>query len=116
MADNWETWVKANGKWLAVGAAALLVLVAVSNGNDAQQAPQQGDGVPSDQGGYPDGSSPYDQGSDDPGGFDIDKWRKEQSVDDGEQRERVDRIREVEHCTDDDGKEYEVPASQGCDD
>jgi len=121
MAENFESWVKANGKWLAIGAAGLLVVMAMSGGNDAQQPPnggQQGGGTPYDQGDQPysDGSSPYDSGQGGDTGVDMDKWREEQAADDERQRQRVDRIREVDRCTDPDtGEVTEVPSDIGCD-
>ena len=118
MAENFESWVKANGKWLAIGAAGLLVVMAMSGGEETPQvSPTDGGTVPVDGGQpYNDGSTPIDQGQGGDTGVDMDKWREEQAADDERQRQRVDRIREVERCTDPDtGEVEEVPADIGCD-
>lgn len=43
------------------------------------------------------------------GGFDKRQWDADQRRDDDMQRDRVDGIREVERCMDDDGRVYEAP-------
>ena len=49
------------------------------------------------------------------GGFDMDRWREDQRRDDGDQRDRIDQIREVERCYDPEtGRTYEVSIHVGC--
>jgi len=49
------------------------------------------------------------------GGFDMDRWREEQREGDIDQRERIDRIYEVERCYDPEtGQTYEVSIHTGC--
>jgi hypothetical protein len=49
------------------------------------------------------------------GGFDMDRWREDQREGDIDQRERIDRIYEVERCYDPEtGQTYEVSIHVGC--
>lgn len=81
---------------LGIGAA-VLVLVAMSN--EQGSAPSGFDGPVADT-----------RGDGNPDGFDKRKWDEDQRRDDEQQRRRIDGIREVEHCPDENGRIVEVPA------
>jgi hypothetical protein len=54
-------------------------------------------------------------GSGGSGGVDMDEWRRKGAIDDGQQRDRIDTIREVERCYDPEtGTTREVSIHVGC--
>lgn len=110
---DWKEWVSQNKVALAIGVAVVLVVSAMTSGEETQRQgqPYQG-GQP--MGDYPDQPMPYSDGGGD-GEFDMDEWRREQRRDDRRQQEEIDVIREVERCYDPEtGEVIEVPISVGC--
>ena len=103
MADNEEqgaalmALIRKHKVALGVGA---VVLVLIAMGDEQRPTPAGPDYVPAI-------DSP---GTGAPDGFDKRKWDEDQRRDDEQQRRRIDGIREVERCADENGRIVEVPA------
>jgi hypothetical protein len=100
---------------LGIGAGVLLVLAAsngsqtgaTGSGSGGRQGPVADGGFDSSGGS---GGVDSSGGTGAPDGFDKRKWDEDQRRGEGEQRNRIDTIREVERCQLADGSVVEVPA------
>lgn len=95
--DQWRLWVRKHKVAVGIGAAAVVLYAMAGGGSHGS----------SDPAGYDPGVSSPSPGDD--SGFDKRRYDEDQRQDDDNQRNRIDTIREVERCTDGEGRVYESP-------